>query len=157
MRMTPVLFATALALALPATTQAQTPGAKDNRLVGTWLSQGQVSPCGQPSPVIPVAGLIAFHTGGTVSEIARAAPGGANGFARSDALGTWSYEPSTDTYHAVFQFFLFANGVYSGHQVVEREIRLQDGQAVGPVRSVQYDPAGNVTLRLCGQGTSTPL
>lgn len=147
-----VLAAAALATALPAPAQ----DGRTNQLVGTWASEADIGPCGGP-PSQTLFGMISFHKGGTVTEIARFPPTGINGEVRSNALGTWHYDAAEHVYRAVFQFDWYLQGVYNGYQVVEREIHLDNGQAAGDVLSVRYDASGNTLFSVCGYGVSTRL
>lgn len=149
----------ALLLAAAACTAALPANADDwrqNRLVGAWSSEGQIGPC-NAVPSQRIFATIAFHKGGTVSEIPRFPPTGIAGQVRTDALGTWTYNADKNVYFAVFQFDWYLNGVYDGYQVVERKIRLRNGQAGGGVVSVRYDASGNPIGRVCGYATSTRL
>lgn len=149
----PLLAALALLAASP-TLHAGNDGNRAGRLVGVWSSDGLLGPCGG-TPSQPIRATIMFNAGGTVNEIPRFPPGGVNGQSRSNALGTWSYDPAADLYRAVFQFDWYANGVYAGYQVVERELRMDGDVVSGAVASVRYAADGSVMAAVCGHASST--
>lgn len=155
MRLPISLFAS-LALLAGAPASAGTDGNRAERLVGVWTSEGLLGPCGG-TPNQPIRATIMFNAGGTVSEVPRLPPTGINGQARSNALGTWSYDPATDLYRATFQFDWYVNGTYAGFQVVEREMRLVGDVVSGAVGSIRYAADGTVLAEICGQASSTRL
>lgn len=126
-----------------------------NRLVGIWTGEGFVSPCGTPTPTQPtVRATFMFHAGGTVTELPRFPPPGAN--SRTMALGSWSYDPGTGAYQARFRFDTYVNGAYNGYTVVDRELLMSadDQEIAGDVHAVRYDANGNPLGQLCGFGVS---
>lgn len=145
----------ALALLAAAPLQAGN-GGPANRLVGVWSSEGLLGPCGS-TPTQPIRATIMFNAGGTVNEIPLFPPGGVNGQVRTNALGTWDYVPRRKLYRAVFQFDWYANGVYAGYQVVEREMRMDGDEVSGAVTSVRYAADGSVMAAICGEASSSRL
>lgn len=167
---TQLAFATFAALAT--VSSAATPahsgalGVPANRIVGLWKTEAAVGPCGTSPPVIPIRNTLLFQAGGTVVENPRSPPGGTpNAFGvpginqRSQALGTWSYDPANDSYEIFLRFDWFVDGVYHGYMTVDREIWLSpDSQfAFGSVRSVRYTAAGVQLVEVCGDAVSTRL
>jgi hypothetical protein len=126
-----------------------------NRLAGLWTGEGYVGPCGSPPPAQPtVRTTVIFDAGGTLTELPRMPPPGAN--TRTIGLGTWSYDPATGQHSARFRFDRYVNGIYSGFSVVERELLLSDdgNEASGEVHAVNYDATGAPLGALCGIGVS---
>lgn len=140
--------------------------ARANRIAGLWSGEGAVRPCGSTLPTATVRNTLVFHAGGTVSENVRFPPDGASNVynvpginQRSAGLGKWSYDPLPGTYAMHLRFDWFVDGVYHGHQTVDREILLSnDGnQAAGSIRTVRYARDGSVVAALCGSAVSTRL
>ena len=172
MKFTSSLLAIALLAALTAPASAGDPatsgalGERANRIAGLWSTQGAVRRCGSALPTATVRNTLVFHAGGTVSENARFPPDGALNVynvpginQRSTGLGKWSYDPMPGTYAMHLRFDWYVDGVYHGHQTVEREILLSnDGtQAAGSIRTVRYGLDGSVVAALCGSSVSTRL
>jgi hypothetical protein len=142
------------ALALPA-----------NRIVGLWSTEGLVGPC-NGTPVNPVRNTLLFQAGGTVVENARISPAGVPGAfgvaginQRGQALGTWSYDPATDAYSMHLRFDWYVDGAYHGYMIVDRELRLSEGNRVlsGPVWADRYSTTGDLIAAVCGAAVSTRL
>lgn len=139
----------ALAQSGPATTGAIAVPA--NRIVGLWEALASVRPCNIPTaPARDVRNNLLFHAGGTVTEN----PGGLPsviGTSRSFGLGTWRYDPHSNSYTGILRFDTYVNGVYSGYTTIDRDIALDDADtAVGPVVVTAYDTRGNQLIQLCG-------
>jgi hypothetical protein len=128
-----------------------------NRIVGAYQSHAMVRVCGSPGPDFPVVNLIIFNQGGTVVASPRFPPQGADGYSRTNDLGTWSYHPRTNRYSVSLHFYGFVNGEFQGITHVERDLQMSaDGNSVsGPVRTTTYAPDGSVILEQCGTATST--
>lgn len=157
-------LATSTAAAGPANSGAL--GVPANRIVGLWATEAAVGPCGTFPATIPIRNTLLFQAGGTVVENPRSPPGGApNVFGvpginqRGQALGTWSYDPSTDSYSMFLRFDWFVDGAYHGYMTVDREIWLSaDHQYFfGPVRSTRYTAAGVLVAEVCGDAVSQRL
>jgi hypothetical protein len=142
----------------PSTTGAV--ATKANRIVGTWHAFGDVSGAncatGIPGPALKPEVYLVYHAGGTLTEMPRF-PSNAAQQARSMGVGSWYYQPETDTYFVSFRFDWFANGVLGGHAVVDRQITLDPGgdSLAGSVVAVRYDRNGNEVFSQCGSGTAT--
>ena len=124
-----------------------------NRIVGLWSTQGTVSGCATGVPVIQVRNNVLYHAGGTATE--NIAPTQI----RNQGLGVWSYDQSTGLYTTHFRFDRFANGIYSGYTIIDKEGQMSaDGQEfTGPVRATLYAPDGHVIVELCGEPVSERL
>jgi len=144
----------------PATTGA--PATKANRIVGAWLVAGNVSGANclpaSSGPASRPATYLLFHAGGTITELPRL-PSNAAQAGRTFGIGTWHYEPDTDTYFVSFRFDWYGGGLLAGYQTVEREIRLDAGgdTMAGPAVSVRYDLNGTEVYSQCGSATATRL
>ena len=86
-------------------------GAAANRIVGLWSTEAEVKPCGTDIPPSPIRNTLLFQAGGTIVENPLFPSGGIEGAAgvpgvyqRSQALGTWSYNPKTGRYWIHLQF-----------------------------------------------------
>jgi hypothetical protein len=133
-----------------------------NRIVGLWSTEAMVGPC-NATPFNPVRNTLLFQAGGTVVENARFPPagvpnvGGVPGhYQRGQALGTWTYDPTSRRYRMHLEFDNFVDNAYHGYSTVDREIVLSgDGMvASGPVRSARYTVDGHLILEVCGQAAS---
>ena len=138
---------------------------RGKRIVGLWATEGFVGPC-DGTPATPIRNTLLFHHGGTVVEVPRIGPNGVPGVAgipgiyqRGQALGTWTYERSTNRHYIHLRFDNYVDNVYHGYSIVEREITLTNRGmlASGPVRSTRFYADGRVLNEVCGQATSTPL
>lgn len=130
-----------------------------SRIVGAYESQAMVRVCGSPGPDAPVVNMIIFNEGGTVVATPRFPPQGADGYSRTNDLGTWSYNPRTNRYSVSLHFYGFVDGQFQGTTHVERDLRMSaDGNSVsGPVHTTTYAPDGSVILEQCGTATSKRL
>lgn len=156
-------LATSVAAASPTNSGAL--GVPANRIVGLWTTEAMVGPCGT-TPVSPVRNTLLFQAGGTLEENPRSPPNGVpNAFGvpginqRGQALGTWSYDPSTDSYEIFLRFDWFVDGAYHGYMTVERDIYLSPGAeyGFGSVRSIRYTAAGAMIAEVCGNAVSQRL
>lgn len=145
--------------AVPAAEAQTTSGWFANRIVGAYSSQAMVKECGSTDPETPAINTMIFNQGGTVVATPRFPPQGAGGYSRTNDLGTWSYNPSTNRYSVSLRFYGFVNGQFQGTTHVERDLRMSaDGNSVsGPVHTTTYAPDGSVILEQCGTATSTRL
>jgi hypothetical protein len=134
-----------------------------NRIVGLWISEGATRPCGSGLALNVTRNTLLFAAGGTVEENARFPPQGAanaNGVPgmnqRTQALGTWSYEPTSGVYSLHLRFDWYVDGVYHGYQTVDRDMTLSpDGmQVTGPVAATRFNAAGVPIAALCGTAVS---
>jgi len=130
-----------------------------SRIVGAYQSQAMVRVCGSPGPDTPALNTIIFNEGGTVVATPRFPPQGADGYSRTNDLGTWSYNPRTNRYSVSLHFYGFVDGQFQGTTHVERDLRMSaDGNSVsGPVHTTTYAPDGSVILEQCGTATSKRL
>lgn len=130
-----------------------------SRIVGAYESLAMVRPCGSPGPDQTVKNTIIFNAGGTVVAIPRFPPQGADGYSRTNDLGTWSYHPRTNHYSVKLRYDNFTDGSFTGSSVVERDLQMRaDGNSVsGPVHVTTYAPDGSVVVEVCGSATSTRL
>lgn len=130
-----------------------------SRIVGAYQSQAMVRVCGSPGPDAPVVNMIIFNEGGTVVATPRFPPQGADGYSRTNDLGTWSYNPRTNRYSVSLHFYGFVDGQFQGTTHVERDLQMSaDGNSVsGPVHTTTYAPDGSVILEQCGTATSKRL
>lgn len=130
-----------------------------NRIVGAYGSEAHVKVCGTPGQGDTVKNTIIFNQGGTVVAIPRFPPQGADNYARTNDLGTWSYHPRTNHYSVKLRYDNFVNGSFTGSSVVERDLQMSaDGNSVsGPVHVTTYAPDGSVVVEVCGTATSTRL
>lgn len=134
-----------------------------NRIVGLWVSEGLTRPCGSALPFNVTRNTLLFSAGGTVEENPRFPPQGVanvNGVAginqRTQALGTWSYEPVSGLYSLHLRFDWYVDGVYQGYQTVDRDMTLTpDGMQIsGPVAATRFNAAGAPLAALCGTAVS---
>jgi hypothetical protein len=130
-----------------------------NRIVGAYVTLAQVRECGSEDPYETVNNAILFNQGGTVIAIPRYPPGGANGYSRTNDMGTWSYDRATNHYSLRLRYDSFTDGAYTGYSIVERDLTmaLDRNSVSGPVHVTTYDPNGNVVYEACGTATSTRL
>lgn len=130
-----------------------------NRIVGAYGSKAMVRPCGSAGPDNPALNTMIFNQGGTVVASPRFPPQGADGYSRTNDLGTWSYHPRTNHYSVKLRFDNFVSGSFTGSSVVERDLQMSaDGNSVsGPVHVTTYAPDGSIVVELCGTATSTRL
>lgn len=130
-----------------------------SRIVGAYESLAMVRGCGSPGPDQTVKNTIIFNEGGTVVAIPRFPPQGADGYSRTNDLGTWSYHPRTNHYSVKLRYDNFTDGAFTGSSVVERDLQMSaDGNSVsGPVHVTNYAPDGSVAGEVCGTATSTRL
>ena len=131
-------------------TAATTTGAAANRIVGLWITDALVGPCGG-TPTTPVRNYLLFHAGGTLIE--NIPPN----TVRNQGMGTWSYEGATREHRLFLRFDRFNNGVYAGYSTVERRLIMSaDGlEMSGEVLALGFAPDGTQVLELCGEATST--
>jgi hypothetical protein len=131
------------------------------RIVGVWLTQAEVRPCGSSAPFQMIRNTLLFNSGGTWVDMPRFPPGGAaiptGHYERSHGLGTWSYQRNTGRYSADVRFDQFLDGVYTGYTRIHRDLQMShDGDLIaGPVRATGYAPDDTVLVELCGTGVST--
>lgn len=138
-----------------------------DRLVGVYENGGMARVCGTTLPLMPVGGgMLAFHSGGTLTENPRFPPAGAENvfgipgtFTRTSGLGDWSYNLRTRTYTMMLRYDYFIDGVFHGTGTVQRDLTLsRDGNtATGPLHAIIHTADGSVYLELCGNATSTRL
>jgi hypothetical protein len=160
MKHTSLLFTSALTVLLAAsgTAQAVDPARQGamavpaNRIVGLWVTEGLVRPCGTTLPATPVYNTLLFNAGGTTVENPRVPPG----TPRSFGIGTWNYDPVADQYSLHLRFDVYVAGAYAGYQVVDRQMTLSpDGMHVtGEVVSTRYAADGTVLAAVCGAAVS---
>lgn len=156
-----VLLSLALSPLALATTAA-TAGPPANRIVGIYLTEAEVRPCGSNLPFEQVRNTLMFNAGGTWVDSPRFPAGGADigdppvNYQRSQGLGTWSYDHKTGKYLARVRFDQFVDGVYTGYTRIRREILMShDGKRLaGPVRATGYSADGQMVLELCGWAVS---
>ncbi|HKU14082.1 MAG TPA: hypothetical protein VJQ52_06775 [Steroidobacteraceae bacterium] len=115
------------------------------RLTGVWHISGQPINCatGQPLPVAPITGIIAFHAGGTSTE------SGPTATPRTPGLGTWE-RVGRHQFNAVATVLTFdVNGLPTGSLVVRRTITVEQGgdSFTAPTRTTITDASGIVTER----------
>lgn len=132
-----------------------------SRIVGVWLTQAEVRPCGSSVPFQQIRNTLLFNDGGTWIDMPRFPPGGAaiptGHYERSHGLGTWSYNRRTGRYVADVRFDQFLDGVYTGYTRIHRDLQMShDGERIaGPVRATGYSPDDTIVLELCGTAVST--
>ena len=141
-------------------------GAAANRIVGLWSTEAEVKPCGTDVPPSPVRNTLLFQAGGTIVENPLFPSGGVEGAAgvpgvyqRSQALGTWTYNPTTGRYWIHLQFDNFIDAAFVGVGVVDRQAWMTNkGMKIqGPVSATRYAADGSVLVQLCGRAVSTRL
>lgn len=137
-----------------------------NRIVGLWLTEGAVSPCGSALPPSPIRNTLLFNAGGTVVENPRIPPAGIpNAFGvaginqRGPALGTWSFDPASGEHSLFLRFDWYVDGAYHGYMTVDRTLTISsDGtQIIGPVQSTRYLANGTQIGAVCGSAVSDRL
>lgn len=140
----------------PATTGAVATPA--NRIVGLWAVEATVRPCSNPGATPRVVrNTLLFHAGGTVTENPGALPT-VTGVGRSFGIGTWNYDPESGRYGGMLRFDNYLNGVYSGYQTVDRDLRLQGEDAGnGAVVVIAYNTSDTELVQLCGTFVQTRL
>jgi hypothetical protein len=128
-----------------------------NRIVGAYGTNAQVRACGSSDPYNTVINTILFNAGGTVVAIPRFPPGGANGYSRTNDMGTWSYDPATGHYSLRLRYDNFTDGTFTGSSIVERDMTMSlDRNSVsGSVHVTTYDTNGVAVYEVCGTATST--
>ena len=121
------------------------PGHGPDDLVGVWQISGQPVNCatGQALPVPPIAGIIAFHAGGTSTEAAASAT------PRTPGLGTWRRIGSRKFEASATVLNYDVNGFSTGSLIVRRTFTLsKDGKSLaGTGRTLITDASGIETLR----------
>jgi hypothetical protein len=145
--------------ARPAVQPETTSGWFANRIVGAYETSAQVRECGSSDPYDSVTNTIIFNGGGTVTATPRFPPQGANGYSRTNDMGTWSYQPATSHYSVRLRYDNFTNGAFTGSSIVERDLAmaLDRNSVSGSVHVTTYDTSGNVVYEACGNATSTRL
>lgn len=169
MRNTRILFTTLFSLSAAGsalavdTSRSGAVATPANRIVGLWTSEGATRPCGTALPFNITRNTLVFSAGGTVEENPRFPPQGApnvNGVSgvnqRTQALGTWRYEPTTGVYSLHLRFDWYVDGAYHGYQTVDRDMVLsEDGmQVTGPVVATRFNAAGAPIAAVCGSAVS---
>ena len=121
-----------------------------NRIVGLWITDGLVGPCGG-TPTIAVRNYLLFHAGGTLIE--NIPPN----TVRNQGMGTWKYDSTTKEHRLFLQFDRFNNGAYIGYSTIDRQLIMSpDGlEMSGEVLALGVAPDGTQVLELCGEATST--
>lgn len=137
-----------------------------NRIVGLWHAVGAVGPCGG-TPSGGIQANVVFNAGGTLSETNTMPLAGIPNLhgisglhTRGPGFGTWSYNPTTNTYTIDFRFFWFVNGYYHGYQSIHREgVTLSaDGlELSGDIRAARYLANGTKYMEFCGSEVSERL
>jgi hypothetical protein len=130
-----------------------------NSIVGLWSTEGLVGPCGV-TPGQLIFNTLLFHAGGTVVETPRFPPAGLGGFQRSQALGTWWYDPATRRHALHLRYDRYLDSAYAGYTTIDREFAISpDSQmATGPVRVNNYSATGTPTTpEICGDPVSERL
>lgn len=134
-----------------------------NTIVGLWNTEANIGICSSGSMNSKVFNTLLFHTGGTVVESPRIPPSGVPDVGggilqRGQALGTWTFDPASKTYHVHLRFDNYVNGSYHGFSIVDREISLFGADlAVGPVYVTRFRADGSLMVELCGEAQSTRL
>lgn len=150
------LFPSAAIAEGSATTGA--PASPANRLVGLWTVEATVRPCNNPAAAPRVVrNTFLFHAGGTVTENPSVLPT-VVGFGRSFGLGIWNYDPASQRYGGMLRFDTYLNGVSSGYQTIDRDLRLEsDDAGSGTVVVTAYNTSDVQLVQLCGTFVQTRL
>ena len=157
---TPIMFSEAAENNNPALSGALNVPA--NTIVGLWSTEADVGLC-NAGPTGKVFNTLLFHAGGTVVESPRIPPSGVPDVGggilqRGQALGTWTFDPTSKTYQIHLRFDNYVNGAYHGFSTVDREISLVGKDlGVGPVYVTRFTAGGNLIVELCGEALSTRL
>jgi hypothetical protein len=114
-------------------------------LVGVWHISGQPVNCqtGQPLPIPPITGIIAFHAGGTSTE------SGPSATPRTPGLGTWQRVGNRQFRAAATVLNFDVNGFSTGSVVVRRTVVLAEdgGSFTADTRTTITDASGVESLR----------
>lgn len=174
MRPTPLLFSAIVVLSLSAPAMFSEAAETDNpalsgalkvpanTIVGLWSTEANVGLCN--SGITSKAfNTLLFHAGGTVIESPRIPPSGVPDigggiYQRGQALGTWTFDPTTKTYQIHLRIDNYVNGAYHGYTLVDRAIALLGkDQGVGPVYVMRFTADGHLIVELCGEAHSARL
>lgn len=122
-----------------------------NRIVGVWRTQAAVGPCGTNTFPLQIRNILQFNAGGTMWESIPPTT------ARTEGVGTWTYNPTTQEYGGRLIFDRFVDGALAGHSTVERKLLMNSAgtQIAGSVYAVHYAANGSILAELCGHAVST--
>jgi hypothetical protein len=130
---------------------------RENRLQGTWRVQLNPRNCQTGAPLPSFNVLLAFHRGGTLTEVMNAQaflPG-----QRSAGLGVWSHTQAR-TYKAVWDAFILFDSptpapFKRGVQRLMWDFEVDGDQLTIAASSQFFDTDGNPLFVTCASGTGT--